>query len=317
MNTENRREFIRGAMGSVAAAGALSSSVSLAATRKLKMCLNTGFIGVKADLQERIALAAKYGFEALDPSLNELAELSDSAMSLMLDGLAAKKLELGSVVQAVPVAQPEEKFAEYIKGLTATAKTRQRARMKRFCTRLSSSDNRLTYLQNFRLHTKRIGEAAAVLGDYGISFGLEYVGPKTEWSRGKYPFIHTMETMKELIAETGKRNLGHLLDSWHWYNAGDTAADLLTLKNSDIVAVHISDAPAGLKLEEQVDSRRALPTETGVIDIGAFLNALNQVGYDGPVAAEPMSAELRKLPPDEALSRTAQAMKKAFALIQA
>ena len=105
--------------------------------------------------------------------------------------------------------------------------------------------------------------------------------------------------MKELIAETGKRNLGFLIDSWHWYNSGETAADLLTLKNSDIVAVHINDAPAGIPVDQQVDNRRALPLETGVIDIDAFLNALNQAGYDGPAAAEPMSAELRKLPPDE------------------
>ena len=55
---------------------------------------------------------------------------------------------------------------------------------------------------------------------------------------------------------------------------------------------------------------------TGVIDIGAFLNALNQVGYDGPAAAEPMSAALRAMPPEEALSKTAEAMRKAFALIQ-
>ena len=53
-----------------------------------------------------------------------------------------------------------------------------------------------------------------------------------------------------------------------------------------------------------------------MIDTGVFLNALHQVGYDGPVVAEPFDAELRKLPPDEALTRTAQAMQKAFALIQ-
>ncbi len=311
MNTESRREFLRGA-----AAVALSSGVSPAATRKMKMCLSTGHIGVKANLQEQIAMAAKYGFEAVDPGVSDLAALSDSAMSRLLDEMAAKKLEFGSVAQSVPVAQPDDKFAEFIKGLTATAKALQRARMKRFCTWLTPFDNRLTYLQNFRLHAKRIGETADVLGDHGLSFGLEYVGPKTSWARGKYPFIHTMESMKELIAETGKRNLGFLIDSWHWYTSGETVADLLTLKNSDIVAVHINDAPAGVPVDQQVDNRRALPMETGVIDIGGLLNALNQVSYDGPVAAEPFSAELRKLPPDEAVSQTAQAVKKAFALIR-
>jgi sugar phosphate isomerase/epimerase len=65
-----------------------------------------------------------------------------------------------------------------------------------------------------------------------------------------------------------------------------------------------------------VDSHRELPLATGVIDAAGFLNALNQVGYDGPVAAEPSNPDLRKLPPEEALAKTADSMKKAFALIK-
>jgi sugar phosphate isomerase/epimerase len=78
----------------------------------------------------------------------------------------------------------------------------------------------------------------------------------------------------------------------------------------------MSDAPAGIPVDQQVDSVRALPASTGVIDAKGFLNAINQVGYDGPVAAEPMSKELRSLPPEEALAQVAAAMKKAFALIE-
>ena len=169
-----------------------------AAARKMKMCLNVGNIGVRANLMESIAMAAKFGFEAVDPNLKELAALSDSAMSDLLGSLQSQKLEFGSYAQAVSVNLPDDRFAAFVKDLDATAKTLKRARMKRFVTWLSSSDNNLTYLQNFKLHTNRIGEVAAVLGDNGISLGLEYVGPKTGWTRGKYPFIHTMATMKEL-----------------------------------------------------------------------------------------------------------------------
>ena len=170
---ENRRQFICGA-----AAVALASGVSWGATRKMKMCLNTGNIGVKANLQEQIAMAAKYGFEAVDPGVSELAALSDSAMSQLLDDLAAKKLEFGSVAQAVPVAQPDEKFAEFIKGLKVTAQTLQRARVKRFCTWLSPSDNRLTYLQNFRLHAKRIGETATCWATTACRSAWSMWGPR-------------------------------------------------------------------------------------------------------------------------------------------
>ena len=315
MNATNRRGFFRAA-GFAAAAGAIGGGPSRAAARKMKMCLNTGNIGVQANLTESIAMAGKFGFEAVDPNLKELAALSDSAMSDLLGSLQTQKLEFGSFAQAVPVNQADDRFAAFVKELDATAKTLQRARTRRYLTWLSSTDNSLTYLQNFKLHTKRIGAVAAVLGDNGISFGLEYVGPKTAWARGKYPFIHTMATMRELIAEVGRRNVGLLLDIWHWYTAGDTVADILALKNEDIVAVHMSDAPAGIPVDQQVDSRRALPCSTGIIDTKGFVNALNQIGYDGPAAAEPMSQELRSLPREEALAQTAAAMKKAFALIE-
>jgi sugar phosphate isomerase/epimerase len=52
-----------------------------------------------------------------------------------------------------------------------------------------------------------------------------------------------------------------------------------------------------------------------VINVGIFLNALNKVGFDGPVRAEPFNDALRKLPREEAVAATSRAMKKAFALI--
>jgi len=310
----SRREFL-GAAAPFAVAGLFSRGASAAAATKIKICLNTGNIGVRANLAESIAMAGKFGFEAVDPNLKDLAALSDSAMGDLLGDLQSKHLAFGSYAQSFPVGQPEEAWATFLKDLAAGARTLQRARMTRAVTWLSPSDNKLTYLQNFHLHARRIGQAAAILGDSGVTLGLEYVAPKTSWTRGEYPFIHTMAEMKELIAEVGKPNLGLLMDIWHWYNAGDTVADLLTLKNQDVVAVHLSDAPAGVPIDQQVDSRRELPASTGVIDIGAFLSALNQIGYDGPAAAEPMSAALRALPPDEALAQTAAALKKAFAMI--
>jgi sugar phosphate isomerase/epimerase len=58
-----------------------------------------------------------------------------------------------------------------------------------------------------------------------------------------------------------------------------------------------------------------LPCATGIIDVGAFLNALNQIGYDGPVRAEPFNRAVNQMPKDEACQAAATALKKAFALI--
>ena len=124
-----------------------------------------------------------------------------------------------------------------------------------------------------------------------------------------------MAEMKELIAEIGTGNVGLILDSWHWWQAEDTVADLRSLKNTDVVSVDLNDAPAGLAKEKQLDGKRELPLATGVIDAAAFLNALQQIGYDGPVRAEPFNKALNDLDNQAACAATAAAMKKAFALI--
>lgn len=312
----SRRQFLYQA-GLGSAAGALAAGAASGASRKMRLCLHTGNIGVKANLQQQFEYAVRYGFEAFDPNVNELASLSDSDLKKLMDQMAASNITFGSLAQGVPVGQPEEKFAEWIKtSLAGWAKALQRAQMTRFCTWLSPSDNRLTYLQNFKLHASRLREVANVLGDHGIRFGLEYVGPRTSWSRGKNPFIHSMAEMKELIAEINRPNLGFLLDSWHWHNAQETPEDLLTLTNRDVVAVHVNDAPKDVPLDQLRDGQREIPMATGVINMGGFINALNKIGYDGPVAAEPLGAPVRNLPPEEALAAVADAMKRMVALIQ-
>jgi len=56
----------------------------------------------------------------------------------------------------------------------------------------------------------------------------------------------------------------------------------------------------GVEVDEQIDNVRDLPGATGVIDIASFLKALDAMGYDGPVAAEPFSKELGQLPNEQA-----------------
>ena len=131
----------------------------------------------------------------------------------------------------------------------------------------------------------------------------------------RFPFIHTMPEMRELIAAIDRPNVGLVLDSWHWYTSHETGADLLTLKGSDVICCDLNDAPAGIPVDEQKDLVRELPCATGVIDLKAFLNALVKIGYDGPVRAEPFKSDLRRMPAEQALAMTSKAIDQAFALV--
>ena len=72
---------------------------------------------------------------------------------------------------------------------------------------------------------------------------------------------------------------------------------------------------AQLHEHSEAEVQLLLARRESVIDVGSFLNALQALGYDGPVRAEPFNQVLRDLDNDAACAATAAAITKAFALI--
>lgn len=274
-----------------------------------------GSIGVSANQREAIELAARHGFESVGADAGYLAGLSDAEAQELLGVLQSKKLRFGAAGLTVEFRQDDAKFQQGMAQLPKIAGGLRRAGVTRVATWLTPCSDRTPFVRNFRQHAARLRPIAVVLKEHGIRLGLEYVGPKTSWASRRYPFIHTMAEMQDLIDEINTGNVGFLLDSWHWWNAGDTEKDLLSLKAADVVAVDLNDAPAGIPKEQQIDSKRELPCATGVIDVGTFLRALQTIGYDGPVRAEPFNQGVNRMGKDEACAAAAASIKKAFSLL--
>ena len=312
-----RREFLgRG----VALAAAMSSWSRAAAgpapARRMTIDLTPGAIGIGGGFPEIVDLAHRHGFESVAPSAGYLGRLSEGELRKFLADLKSKKLVWGSAGLPVSVLGDESRFERGLKALPKSAAVLQRAGVRRMNTWISPRHRELTYVQNFRRHAVRLRQVARVLEDHDLRLGLEYIGPKTLWAASGHPFVHTMAETKDLLAEIDVPNVGFVLDSWHWYTAHETVDDLRSLKASQIVAVDLNDAPAGIPIDEQVDSRRELPMATGVIDMAGFMAVLLELDYDGPVRAEPFNKKLNNMPNEEAAATTVKAMKRAFALVE-
>jgi sugar phosphate isomerase/epimerase len=309
-----RRGFVH-AVGASALLGRALLAAEGAGPRKMTIDLVCGNLGVRADLPTAVALANANGFESVAPDAAYLGKLSEGALQEILGDLKSKALVWGSTGLPVDFRGDDGPFRAGLKTLPDFAASLKRGGATRVNTYIRPGHDRLTYLANFHQHAARLRSIAAILGDHGLRIGLEYVGPKTSWSATRYPFIHSMAEMKELIAEIGRDNVGLVLDSWHWHTAGETDADIRSLSARDVVACDLNDATTQLPLDELRDLMRELPAATGVINLKGFLNALVAIGYDGPVRAEPFNATLRTMPAEMAVATTARAMKKAFALI--
>lgn len=282
----------------------------------MKIQLDCGSIGVKATQPEAVNHAIKFGFEAVTADSGWLASAAPAQRDELLARMKQAGLVWGQAGLPVDFRRGEEDFQKGLRALPERARALQQAGASRVTTWISPASDELTYIENFRLHARRLRAVAEVLGDQGCRLGLEYVGPKTSWSARRFPFIHTLREARELIAEIGRPNVGLVLDSWHWYTAGESVEDLRTLRASDVISIDLNDAPAGRTRDEQKDLERELPLATGVIPLADFLNTLNALGCDAPARCEPFNAALRALPPDQALAATIAAMKKAFALIR-
>lgn len=271
--------------------------------------LSPGALGFDPGFPTVVDLATKFEFEAVDPDLRHLRTLSEEELAKLSDQLEDRGLRWGVAGVPVDLTAEATTFARQLAELEAHAATLAAAGVVRAGTWIRPMSDTLTYRRNFARWVERVALVDEVLAAAGIRFGLEYVGPKTFWSTERYPFVHTLAELRELLAAVGSPNVGVILDSFHWYTAGETADDIRQLSGDQVVSVDLNDAPAGLERDEQQDLSRMLPGATGVIDLASFVGALRDIGYAGPVKVEPFNADLRKLPVQDAVARTAEALR--------
>jgi sugar phosphate isomerase/epimerase len=315
MHDHGRRVFVGGLLQGGLGAALVPRLASAAPGRRFTVDLVCGAIGVRVPQREAVELAAAHGFESVGAQSADLMAMTEADLAALQGRMAEAKLRWGAANLPADFRRDDETFRQTAADLPAFAKAARRAGVTRVGTWLMPASDTLTYRKYFDLVAARLREVAQVLGSEGLRLGLEYVGPKTAWSSRRYPFVHTLAETRELIEAIGVRGVGLVLDSWHWFLAGDTLEDLAAVRNDEVVAVDLNDAPAGIPNDQQVDNARELPAATGVIPAAAFLRALVAMGYDGPVRAEPFNQALNALPKEQAVAETAAAMKKAMALL--
>jgi sugar phosphate isomerase/epimerase len=311
----NRRAFTR-CLLAAAAVPALATVAAPAAPRRMTIDLTPGAVGISGDLAEMIRLAHAHGFESVQPDHGYLARQDADGIARTLDQLKQSNLRWGAAGLPVDFRQTDETFRKDMDALPRAAAALQKAGVTRIGTWIHPGHKELEYAANLDLHARRLRQTARVLSDHGLRLGLEYVGTPSLRARVRHTFVYRLAQALELVRAIDVPGTGLILDSWHWWTAGDTAEALKGLRNGDVVAVDLNDAPAGVPLAEQQDNRRELPLATGVIPVRDFLQALVEIAYDGPVRAEPFNAPLNQLDNEAAAAAVAASLRKAMALVE-
>ena len=270
-------------------------------------CLSPGAIGIKGlSLDEQITLARNAGFQGLDvPGQDVSRAVAETSAGAVADRFREAGLRPGS--WSPGDWRTDEGLEKALADLPAVAQACASIGAHRATTWIMSSSDR-PYKEAWQWHADRLRPVARILADNGCRFGLEYVGPQHLQSRFPHPFLHTSAETLKLAADIGTGNVGLLFDAYHWYTAGETLETIAGFAPSDIVSVHVNDAPSGVPLDEQQDGVRCMPGETGVIDIAGFLKGLVRLGYDGPVVVEPFKGAPQGVEPREAARLTNESL---------
>ena len=275
--------------------------------------LNAGAIGVRGSVDELIGYAKRAGFQGVDPNIQEITSLVNAHGAEHVKGLFADAgLRIGAWGLSVNWRGDEDEYKAGLSKLADFAAAGAAVGATRVAQWVPSASEDLKFGENFRWHIDRFKPIAEILGEHGCSLGLEFIGPRTLRVDKSYGFIHSMDGMLALGHAIGTGNVGLLLDCWHWYTGLGTISDLMGLTADDVVHVHVNDAPDGVYVGDQIDNKRALPGETGVIDLVGFLSALQKIGYDGPVSPEPFSQSVREMAAQDAVQTTHDALDKSW-----
>ena len=298
----NRRDFVK-------VAAALGAVPQLFGARAgMYVSLNGSMTGGRPPWPEFARLAARAGYGGVDVNLGAAMKEGVEATRALF-----KELKIKPAVTSLPiqVRGDEAAFKAGVAKLDEAAKFAAAIGCPRMTSVMpAASDTPKAELR--KMIKERLTAVAEILQRSKVRLGLEFLGPLQFRTRQPHEFIWRMNDMLEFGKECGP-NVGLLLDSWHWYHAGATTADIVAAGKSRIVTVHVSDCPK-MPPEQVRDNQRALPGE-GVIDLIGFFKALKKIGYRDGVSPEVLGRVPKDAPPEQGakmgLDSTLAIMKKA------
>lgn len=238
------------------------------------------------DFNSLLLSAYKHGFKGIEVPAGafDTPKMAAEAAKRMED----LNMRFGLIMAPCDMYKVDDKeFEQSLKTFEKWAKLARIAGCTRAYNHVWPGSNERTYEENFQWHIKRLKAIYKILRDNGINYGLEFMGPKTIRNNFKYEFIHSLIGVLSLTSEVNS-SIGFVFDTIHWYCSGGNMDDLYyaSMHPEKIINLHICDATT--TRDNQIDSIRAMPMETGIIDSVSILRLLDKSGYDGPVIIEPM-----------------------------
>lgn len=147
---------------------------------------------------------------------------------------------------------------------------------------------------------KVLTELCEISAGHNISLAFEFLG-QPDCS------VPTLDLAAEVVRQAGRKNLGLVIDSFHFYAGGSTIEMIEALDPEVIQIFHINDAE-DLPRDRLEDRHRLLPGQ-GILPLREMISAFRRIGYDKAASVEIFRPEYWERDPF-ALARDAHAATK-------
>jgi sugar phosphate isomerase/epimerase len=150
---------------------------------------------------------------------------------------------------------------------------------------------------------RRFGELCDRAADHGATVGLEFL-----------PFTNVVDATDALtiVEAAGRSNGGVCADIWHHARGADDLDLIRRIPPELLVRVQMSDGPAEPTLDDYRDDclRYRVAPGDGEFDVDGFVDAVLDVGYDGPWDIEMCHGADRTASPDARLADASAGMRR-------
>jgi 2-keto-myo-inositol isomerase len=244
----------------------------------MKLALN-GATTMKADLATDVRAASLAGFDYLEIWAAKLRRFLESngtnQLKELFDEHGLKPYSINSIERiSFREAKAHEKLLTECEELCRTAQAIDCPYIVVVPGPLPDGESRSKVIEESARVLDQLGGIAAA---FDVSLAFEFLGqPGCS--------VQTLEVADEIVTETGRANVGLVIDSFHFYAGGSGLEAIEALDAERLFIFHINDAEDRPR-EELQDSHRLLPG-LGILPLKEIVGVLRRIGYERVASVE-------------------------------
>ncbi|KXJ99886.1 MAG: xylose isomerase domain-containing protein [Acidobacteria bacterium OLB17] len=152
---------------------------------------------------------------------------------------------------------------------------------------------------------KVLNELADIAEPFGVGLAFEFLG-QTDCS------VQTLDLAKKIVERVGRKSVGLVIDSFHFYAGNSTFEAIDTLDPEKLFIFHINDAE-DLPKETLTDAERLYPGE-GILPLAEMKRRFDSIGYTKMVSIEIFRPEYWEQDPFEVAKRAKEATERVLSI---